>query len=153
MTVGCPTEPSTAAIDAASNHGHAADTAASARVAPKAAFNATSNGEIPVGELFARPPAIALASAKTKTRRAALSGRRPSRVLVTAQREVCNCLGGWISVMLADPSVSFTGSMMAAECPGVGDALSGYDADEPKLAFGGPRPTHTRLRASEGVSW
>jgi hypothetical protein len=74
MTVGCPSEPSTATIDAANNHGHAADTAASARVAPKAAFNATSKGEIPVGELCARPPAIALASATPKTRRTALSG-------------------------------------------------------------------------------
>jgi hypothetical protein len=73
-TVGCPSEPSTATIDDASNHGHAADTAASARVAPKAAFNATSKGEIPVGELCARPPAIALASTTPKTRRTALSG-------------------------------------------------------------------------------
>jgi hypothetical protein len=112
MTVGCPSEPSTATIDAASSHGHAADTAASARVAPKAAFNATSKGEIPVGELRARPAAMALASATTKTRTTALC--RPRRVLVAAEAEARKCLGPWISVMLADPSVTFTGSMMVA---------------------------------------
>ena len=93
MTVGCPNEPSTAAIDAASNHGHAAHTAASARVAPKAAFNATSKGEIPVGELCARPPAIALAIATPKTRRSAVSGPRPRRVPVAAEPEVRKRLG------------------------------------------------------------
>jgi hypothetical protein len=115
MTVGCPSEPSTATIDAASSHGHAADTAASARVAPKAAFNATSKGEIPVGELCARPPAIALASAKAKTRSTALCGRGPRRVPVAAEAEVRKCLGRWNSVMFADPSVSFTGSMMVVD--------------------------------------
>jgi hypothetical protein len=115
MIVGCPSEPGTAAIDAVSNHGHVAGTAASAKVAPKAAFNATSKVEIPVGEPSARPPAIALANATTKTRKAALFGLGPRRVLVAAEPEVDKCLGGWVSVLRADPSVSFTGSLMAAD--------------------------------------
>ncbi len=93
MTVGCPSEPSTATIEAASNHGHAADIAARARLAPKTAFSATSKGEIPVGEPCARPPAIALARAIPKTRKGALSGPRPRSAPVAAKPEVRKCLG------------------------------------------------------------